>query len=387
MRRTMALRTLFDAPIVKGTHVLVRIDSDVEIIKGKIFGESAYRLDSALPTLKYLLKKKAIITVMGHCGRPNGKKVAALSLAPVQKYLESKLKAKLNFLPNTRFDAREELNDADYARELAAGQEIFINESFANAHRKHASTVAITKILPSFAGLQFEKELCELACVRDAAEPPTALIIGGAKIETKVPVIARFLKSARHIFIVGASANAFFAARGMQIGDSLVSKESIIAARKFLSHENVCVPIDVIVGQKKGGSKFRAVALPEHGAEKKFKICGSGEAILDVGPATLLLMSENIASAQTIIWSGPAGLFEREPFQLGSARIARLLSYAGRTGTHVVAGGGETVTNILQNNMSKGFAHISTGGGAMLEFLGGVELPAIRALTQKKLRM
>lgn len=378
----MKLRTLSSAPISKDTHVLVRIDSDVEVVGGLISGESAYRLDCAIPTLKYLLKKKAVVTIIGHRGRPQGKKVAALSLEPVQKYFERKLKTKLRFLPNVRFDAREEKNDATYARELALDNEIFVNESFATAHRKHASTHAITKILPSFAGLQFEKEVVELAKLFEARSP-LAVIIGGAKIETKVPVINQFVKHAQHIFVVGAGANAFFAARGMRIGDSFVSKESISAAKKIVKHQNIFIPIDCMVGKAQGNSSsFKAVAFPEE-LTKNFEICKTGSAILDVGPATILMISEMLADMKTIIWNGPAGKLERKPFDLGTVRIARMLSKLGRGGTHVVAGGGETVTAIMQNKMSRGYAHISTGGGAMLEFLGGKPMPVIVALSEK----
>ncbi len=373
----MNVRTLVDAPIVAGTRVLVRIDSDVVAARGgEISGESAFRLDAALPTLKFLLKKKAVVTVMGHRSRPHGKKVAALSLAPVQKYLEKKLKTKVRFLPNVRFDAREEKNDAGYAAELAMGQDIFINESFATSHRAHASTFGITKILPSFAGLQFEKEVRELSKLLNP-EKPVALIIGGAKIETKIPVIKKFVGVAEHIFVVGAGANAFFAARGVQIGDSLVSPESIAAAKKLLPHKNIHAPIDVMVGS---GRTFRSVVFPEQ-LTKNFEACSAHSAILDVGPATLVMMSEMLVDAHTIIWNGPAGKFEQPPFHLGTERIARMLARAGRAGAQVVAGGGETVTAILQNKMARGFSHISTGGGAMLEFLGGAKMPVIDALT------
>lgn len=372
----MKLRSLVDAPIKRGSRVLVRIDSDVAVKNGIIAAESAYRLDSALPTLKFLIKKGARITIMGHRGRPAGKKLASLSLAPVQKYLEKKLRAKLRCLPNVRFDAREEKNDLAYARELAAGQEIFVNESFATAHRAHASTAAITRVLPSYAGLQFEKEVGELTKLFTAKQP-LAVIIGGAKIDTKIPLIKKFLPQAQHLFVVGAAANAFFAACGFEIGASRVDSASVAAARKLMRSANMPAVVDVMVGDAKHGKKFRAVALADMQTKK---ICEPHEAILDVGPATLVMMSEMLAGARTIIWNGPAGVFEREPFHLGTERIARLLARLGRRGAHVVAGGGETVTAILQHRMSRGFAHISTGGGAMLAFLGGERLPAIDAL-------
>ncbi len=374
----MKLRTIVAAPILKGTHVLIRIDSDVDVTAGKIVGESAYRLDSALPTLKFLLGKKAVVTLMGHRGRPAGNVDKKLSLAPVQKYLENKLKTKLNFLPNVRFDSREEKNDSSFARELAQGQEIFINESFATAHRKHASTHAITKILPSFAGLQFEKEVHELSCVRDAAEAPISLIIGGAKIETKVPVISKFLKQAEHIFIVGAAANAFLVAAGYDVGGSYVDAVSVRAARKLIKHDTVFLPVDMVIGTITGAKKFRTIAV----ADNK-KLCGANEANFDMGPATLIMISEMLASSKTILWNGPAGKFEQQPFHLGTERIARMLARAGRGGACVVAGGGETVTSILHNKMSRGFTHISTGGGAMLAFLGGAKLWAVDVLEQK----
>ncbi|MCX6781219.1 MAG: phosphoglycerate kinase [Candidatus Magasanikbacteria bacterium] len=374
----MKLRTLAQAPITKGTRVLVRIDSDVAVTRGSVAATEGYRLDSAIPTLKYLLAKKAIITIIGHRGRPNGKKVTALSLAPVQKYLEGKLKIKLHFLPNVRFDSREEKNDIDFARELAAGQEVFVNESFATSHRAHASVVAITKILPAFAGLQFETELCELSSLIESPEQPLALLIGGSKLETKVPVISTFLKKADHIFVIGAAANAFFAADGCAIGKSIVDDASIAIAKKFKKNKTIVTPNDVMVGAAKGGSKFRAVAL-----EETCELCKPNEAILDIGPASLIEMSELLAGAKTIVWNGPAGVIERTPFGLGSERIARLLSRLGRGGAHVVVGGGETVSVILGSKMQRGFSHISTGGGAMLEYLSGKKLPGVAALQTK----
>lgn len=376
----MQLRSLKSALIDSGTPVLVRIDSDVGVSRGVIAPESAYRLDCALPTLKFLLKKRAAVTLMGHRGRPGGKKVASLSLTPVQKYIEKKLRTRLKFLPNVRFDPREEKNDLAYARELAAGQDLFINESFATAHRAHASTDAITRVLPSYAGLQFETEVRELSKLC-AAREHLSLIIGGAKIESKVQVIAQFVKRAEHIVIVGAAANAFFAARGMCVGASTVSDESVRAARALLKHKNIFVPVDVMVSDARG--TFHAVALPDDGAHAGFEICVAREKILDIGPATVVMISEMLAGSRTIIWNGPAGVFEREPFHLGTERIARILSKYGRTGAYVVAGGGETITAILQHNMTRGFAHISTGGGAMLEFLGGNKLPASRRLELK----
>lgn len=376
----MPLKVLAKAVIKKNSRVLVRIDSDVDVIRGTIARESAYRLDCALPTLKYLLQKKAIITVMGHRGRPAGKKVVSLSLAPVQKYFETKLRRQLHFLPNVRFDAREEINDIAYARELADGQDIFINESFATAHRAHASTEAITHVLPSYAGIQFEREVRELSRLT-RAQRPLSVIIGGAKIETKVPVIAQFVDRAAHIFIVGAAANAFFAARGMCIGASVVSEESVRAARALLKHKNIFIPVDVMVGGARGA--FRAFALPDDGVHIGFEICTAQEKILDIGPATLVMMSELLTGSRTMLWNGPAGVFEQKPFHLGTERIARMLSKYGRSGAHVVAGGGETVTSILQNKMTRGFTHISTGGGAMLEFLSGKKLPVVVSLYKK----
>lgn len=376
----MKLRVITESSIVTGTRVLVRIDSDIDIVRGKIAPESAYRLDCAIPTLKFLLKNKAVVTVMGHRGRPAGKKVPALSLAPAQKYLEAKLKTKLLFLPNTRFDVREEKNDSGYARELAKDQDVFVNDSFATAHRKHASTYGITRLLPSYAGFQFEKEVRTLEAIRDAAPQPLSLIIGGAKIETKIPLIKQFTKYAQHIFIVGAAANAFFAARGMKIGSSVVSAASIRAARKLLLQKNIIIPVDVIV---RSGKKSRAVALPEESNQKRFEICSGAEMILDIGPASLVCMSEMLASARGIVWNGPPGKFEQQPFHLGTVRIARMLAHAGRSGATVVAGGGETVMGILQSKMSGGYTHISTGGGAMLEFLSGSRMPVIDALLAK----
>lgn len=375
----MKFRSLLDAPIQRGTRVLVRIDADVVVHKGVIADESAYRLDCALPTLKFLIKKGAHVTIMGHRGRPGGKKLSSLSLAPIQKYLEKKLRAKLPCLPNVRFDSREEKNDRAYARELAAGQEIFVNESFATAHRAHASTDAITRVLPAYAGFEFEKEVRELSQLFQKRNN-LAVIIGGAKIDTKMPLIKKFLPHAEHLFVVGAAANAFFVACGFKIGASRVDAASVACAQGLMRRTNMPAIMDVMVGDARRGKKFRAVALADMQTKK---ICEPHEAILDVGPATLVMMSEMLAGASTIIWNGPAGVFEREPFHLGTERLARLLARLGRRGAHVVAGGGETVTAIVRYRMSRGYRHISTGGGAMLAFLGGQRMPAIDALMRE----
>ncbi len=352
----MKLRTLADAPITKGTRVLVRIDSDVVVRRGSIAPEESYRLDTALATFKFLLRKKAVITVMGHMGRPDGKKVAALSLAPVQKYLEKKLKTKLHFLPNVRFDAREEKNDVGYARELATGQDLFVNESFASAHRAHTSVAAITKLLPSYAGIQFEKEFVALSSAMTAPKKPLALIIGGAKLETKVPVIKKFLPIAAEIFVVGAVANNFFAADGQDVGESLVDVSSIAVARSLLKHKNVLLPEDVVYFQHK---------------------------IFDIGPDAIESMAKKLTRAKTIIWNGPAGYFEKKPFDRGTELLARLLARLGGKGACVIVGGGETTSRIIKLKLTRNFAHISTGGGAMLEFLGGAKLPGVTPLLKK----
>lgn len=377
----MKLRKIEDAPIFSGTHVLVRIDADVVVKGKKITPESAYRLDSAVDTLKFLLRKKAVITIIAHRGRPEGKKVASLSLAPAQSYLEKKLKTKLRFLPNVRFDAREEKNDLTFARELAIDHEVFVNESFATAHRKHASTHAITRVLPAYAGIRFQKEVLELQKV-EKAKKPIAVIIGGEKVETKVPVIKKFLSRAEHVFVVGAAGNAFFSACGYDIGGSLVDKKSVAEAKKMLNKKNMPAIVDVMIGKKKGGRSARSVAVESVGNDDV--LCGDDEAILDIGPATLVRMSEMLRGAKTIIWNGPLGVFERPPFDMGTSRMVRMLSKFGRDGACVIAGGGETVSAILEAKMQKGFTHISTGGGAMLEFLSGKSLPAIEVLIDKK---
>lgn len=380
----MNLRTLTNLKPTK-SRALMRIDADVQIARGVIPPESRFRLDAVLPTLQFLLKRGHKLTIMAHRGRPVGKKVLSLSLAPAQKYIESRLhldremRARMHWLSNTRFDPREEKNDPHFARELAIGQDVFIFDAFATAHRTHASTVGVAKILPTYAGFQFEKEIRELSAVRDHAQKPIALIIGGLKIETKAPLIKNFSKSASVIYMGGVMASVFLKAAGCDVGNYVAEPTSIAIARSLIKNERIRIPEDVIVSR--GGKMWRAVNVP-HELLKKCVLANGREKILDIGPASIVLMSETLRSARTIIWNGPVGEFERPPFDLGTKRIAKLLSFLGQRGAHVIAGGGETVSAILAARASRGYSHISTGGGAMLAFLSGEKLPILDVLSQ-----
>lgn len=349
-------KTLF-----KNKRVLLRIDADVVTTKGKIAADDCFRLDAALPTIKFLLAHGAAVTILAHRGRPAGKNNPELSLAPAEKYLRRKLTTSQNksvrFLPNTRFDSREETNDSSLAAEWAVGQDIFVNDAFATAHRAHASTVGVTKKLPSFLGLRLARELEILSVVRDHPKKPLAVIIGGVKMETKLPVIKKFLPVAEKIFVVGALANTFLVAQGVDVKKSKYDATGVALAKKLLRYKNIVVPTAMV---------------------------WQNEQILDAAPATVQKMCADLRRMKTIIWNGPLGKFEEPKFAAGTFQLARYLASLGKKGIMVVAGGGETVSAILQARASRGYTHISTGGGAMLEFLAGKKLPI--SLIKNKLK-
>lgn len=385
--------------------VLVRCDFDTPIKNGKITDDS--RLRAALPTINFLLQKKVKqIILIGHLGRPKGQVVPELSLEPVTKHLEKLLSSchpersgaksrdlKINFinqftdylprrkagrlqitnykivlLENLRFNPAEEKNDKTFAKQLANLADIYINEAFAVSHRSAASVDAIKKYLPSYAGLNLEAEIKNLSTILEKPQKPFVAIIGGAKIETKLPIIQQFLKTADYILIGGAIANDFLVAQGIEVRESLVDKDYIDEAKKILYKSKIL------------NSKF----------EKKFKIQNSqlllptdyvwhNNKILDISKKTIKKYCAIIKSAKTIVWNGPMGFFEDKKFAQGTNEIAKAIL---NSQAHAVIGGGETGEAVKskvksQKLKSKKNIFISTGGGAMLEFLGGKKLPGI----------
>ncbi|OHA58833.1 MAG: phosphoglycerate kinase [Candidatus Vogelbacteria bacterium RIFOXYD1_FULL_44_32] len=358
---------------LKGNFVLVRTDFNVPIAKGKVLNDS--RLLSALPTLKYLAERGAKVLVVAHLGRAGTE-----SLAPVARALEPHLKigfSKLVFdearfkampngsvmlLENIRRHEEEEKNDKVFAKRLAGLADIYINDAFSASHRAHASIVGVPKYLPSFAGLAFAKEYTELSKVNKAGHP-FVLILGGAKFETKLPVIKKLLPRADFVFVGGALAHPLWHKLGYEIGKSLVG-DGVKGLVEVLKDKKIQLPIDVVVKTKDG----RVVKKPE-GVRKQ-------DNIQDAGPATIDLLKEKIIKAKFVLWNGPVGNFEKG-FSKGTEEIAVALVEA--TGYSMV-GGGDTVAALERHHLSSGINYISMSGGAMLEFIAKGTLPGIKAL-------
>lgn len=379
-----------------GKRVLVRVDFNVPVVKKKVMDEA--RLIAALPTIQYLTERGARVILVSHLGRPEGKKKVALSLQPVAERLSQLLGKKVIQLPdykgekveqviarmkpggivmleNIRFSKDEEGNKGTLGEYLSTLADVFVLDGFGVAHRADASVVGVTPYLPSYAGLLLEKEIDGLSYIMKAKRHPGVFVLGGAKSETKIPVLKNFLSRADAILLGGALYNTYLFSLGYKIGDSLVDVKMVKEAKKYAGHAKVITPIDVIVG-KKDGSEYRQVRI------KKFqkKICQKGEAILDIGPETIGLFASYIKEAKIIIWNGALGYFEQPPYDIGTKSIARLVAARSKGKAYGVIGGGETVQVMDQVHMSQYIDLVSTGGGAMLEFLSGKNLPGIDAL-------
>lgn len=401
----MKLKPLTALKNITGQRIFVRCDFDVPVKNGRIADDS--RLKSCLPTVQYLLKNKARIILAGHLGRPEGQIVPELSLLPIKKQLEKLLGHKIIFvtqmenylgsaakeatrnmrageiimLENLRFSEREELNCRRFGRELASLAKYYINEAFAVSHRAAASVSAIREYLPGYAGLHLSEEIAKLSVAQKPSHP-LALIIGGAKIETKLPVIKKFIGLADYILVGGGVANDFFKAIGYEVGQSLVDEEYIQDASSILERvaqakTKLILPVDVKV------AAGRKIAVKEsHNVSSK-------EMILDIGPKTIKFYEELIKKSKMIIWNGPMGKFEDQRFASGTRAIASGLL---ESKAKILVGGGETgelfkskVKRPASPNASQGGQKsklrknffVSVGGGAMLEFLAGKKLPGL----------
>ena len=380
---------------VFGKRVVLRVDFNVTFVRGRVVDE--YKIDMALPTIRLLLKNKCQIVLLSHFGRPDGRRVKALSLKPVYKvfrvkmpevkmcFLDDKidlgltgkikrLKEQVIFLENIRFDRREDENKKSLARLLASFGEVYVNEAFAACHRANASTVGIAKFLPSFAGLHLEKEVHYLSRALNPKKPAMALI-GGAKVSTKFKVIKNFLKIYNKVMLGGGLANTFLAAKGYDVGGSLMEKNTLKSAKSLLRSRRLMLPLDVIVTDRKTRRRARYVLV---GKDKH--LCAKNEEILDVGPATIRAYALEIRKAQTIVWGGPMGFVEIPRFSHGTLALAKLIGARASGRAVGIAGGGETLYAIHLSKMGRYYDFISTGGGAMLEFLEGKKLPGIDVL-------
>jgi len=366
---------------VRGKRVLVRVDFNVPLKNNRVVGDE--RIRASLPTIKLLLKKKATVILVAHLGRPKGKVVSSLRLKPVAARLSRLLKQKVKYvsslenpamspgevalLENIRFHHGEEKNSASLARTLASFADVYVNEAFSNSHRKHASMHAITKYLPSYAGLLLEKEVKVLSALFKKPKRPVIAIMGGGKVGTKIGVIRALQKKVDAILIGGALMFTFYKALGWEVGKSRVEKDKVKLAKQLLKHKNILLPIDVITA-------FSLKGKPHVYAAKKLPKNQLG---VDIGPETRAIYAEIIKSARTVFWNGPVGFFEYAPFRKGTATLAKALAECKGT---TVIGGGDLVDAIEKLLLTKKLSHVSTGGGAALEFIEGKKLPGITAL-------
>lgn len=383
-------------------RILVRVDFNVPIKNGKVLEDA--RLRFSLPTIQYLLKKKAKIMLVTHLGRPDGKFVKELSVAPVAKRLERLMKKKIsiitNFkspisnhpahiatrsiaggqspitiLENIRFFPGEEKNDPAFAKELASLADIFVLDGFAVAHRDAASVSGVAAYLPSYAGLLLEQEIKGLDQLLKKPKHPFVAIIGGAKAETKIPVIARLLPVADTIAIGGTIVATLLKAKGYGVGASIVDTLMEQRIASTARSKKMLQSIDVVVG-KKDGKNHRIVSIQK----KPHVICGADEGIFDVGPKTLLLYVSEVMRAKTIVWNGALGLFEQKPYHTSTMALGKIIADRSKTrGVYSVIGGGETIQVMETLGRAKDISFVSTGGGAMLEYLAGERLPGIEA--------
>jgi phosphoglycerate kinase len=370
---------------VKGKRVLVRCDFNVPLDEnGQITDD--LRIQASLPTIRYLLEHGAAVILCSHLGRPKGKPVDALRLDPVAKRLTELLgdvataaAAALNpgevlLLENTRFEAGDEKNDPELSRKLAALADLFVNDAFGAAHRAHASTAGVAAFLPAVSGLLMGREIDVLGTALNTPVRPLVVILGGAKISDKIGVIKNLLGKADRILIGGGMANTFFAAKGFEMGDSLVEKDAIAVAADLIARAGgkLMLPVDIVMADAFSADARSRVALPSE--------VTPGWRILDIGPKTVEVFAAEIAGAGTVIWNGPMGVFEFKPFAAGTFAVARALAVSKAM---TIVGGGDSASAVLESGVADKIGHISTGGGASLEFLEGLELPGVAVLQDK----
>ena len=380
---------------VKGKKVLVRVDFNVPIKEGKIKDDT--RIKGAIPTIEYLLNHGAAVILCSHLGRPKTSADIEFTLKPVGEHLAKLLGKPVKFatdcigptadeaaknlkpgevllLENTRFHPEEEKNDPGMAKQLASLADIFVNDAFGSAHRAHASTEGVARILPGVAGFLMEKEIKYLSAAIDDPKRPFVAILGGAKISDKIGVIKNLLTKADSILIGGGMANTFFKAQGYPMGDSLVEPDALDTAKEILSQSGnkLHLPVDVVIADKfdnDANMKTMEVgAIPD------------GWRILDIGPETVAKFAKTIKGCGTIVWNGPMGVFEFPKFARGTFEIAKAVADSGAIS---IVGGGDSVSAIQQSGLAGKITHISTGGGASLEMLEGLPLPGVVALQDK----
>jgi phosphoglycerate kinase len=390
----MAWKTLDDMDLA-GKVVLTRVDINVPM-DGTVVTDTT-RIDKIVPTVRDILAKGGKVVLLAHFGRPKGKPVPEMSLKLVQPALEEALGRKVAFMErpsraaidalptdavvlaeNTRFTPMEEANDPQMAQFLASLGDVFCNDAFSAAHRAHASTTGIAQLLPSCAGRLMEEELRALEAALGSPKRPVVAVVGGAKVSTKIELLANLVTKVDHLVIGGGMANTFLVAEGIEVGKSLAEREMAEMAREIRRKAQgagctIHLPTDLVVAREfKAGAATETVGLND---------CPPDAMILDAGPATVAAITEVFRSAKTLIWNGPLGAFEIEPFDRATMAAAKAAATLTREGKLIsVAGGGDTVAALNQAGVAADFTFISTAGGAFLEWMEGKELPGVAAL-------
>ena len=390
----MKKKTVRDVDVA-GKRVLLRVDYNVPLDGGLILDDS--RIRATLPTIRYLQEHRAKVILMSHLGRPKGPE-KALSLRPIAERLAAQLAepvlstdccvgpdvqraahsldpGDILLLENLRFHQEEEANDPEYAKALASLGEVYVNDAFGTAHRAHASTEGVARMLPAVAGFLMEREIEFLSRAVENPERPYAAIIGGAKISTKMAVLENLLSKVDKLLIGGGMANTFLKAEGFDVGESLVEDEYLEQARNVMGQAEekgvkLLLPADVIVAER--------FAADSPAKRVSVKDVPEGWRIMDVGETTIDVFARALQDCRMVVWNGPMGVIEMPPFAHGSHRLAGVIANLREATT--IIGGGETAAVVEQVGLASRFSHVSTGGGASFEFLEGKELPGVAAL-------
>ena len=379
---------------LKGKRVFIRVDFNVPLAPGGQEITSDKRIKASLPSIKYALEQGASLILASHLGRPKGKPNPEMSLKPVAKRLEELLGRPVKMAPdcvgpeveamkpapgevllleNLRFHPEEEKNDPGFAKKLASLCDVYVNDAFGSAHRAHASTEGMIKFVPkAAAGLLMDKELEWLTKATKNPERPCIAILGGAKVSDKIEVIQNLMKFVDRLLIGGAMAYTFLKAQGQPTGKSLVEADKVDLAKELLATAGgkLLLPLDHVV----------AAELKEGAANEVVETIPDEKMGLDIGPKTVKAYAKEITAAKTVIWNGPMGVFEKPPFDKGTMALAKAVAESGAVS---VVGGGDSEKAIKSAGVADKITHISTGGGASLEFLSGIDLPGVAALTEK----
>ncbi len=395
----MAFKTLDDLTDISGKRVLIRVDLNVPMKDGMVTDTT--RIERILPTIRAVIAKGGKAILLAHFGRPKGERVADMSLKPVARPLSELLGQAVDFaddcigeaaaeavgkmedgsvllLENTRYHKGEEKNDPDFAKALAANGDVYVNDAFSAAHRAHASTEGIARLLPAYAGLTMQAELDALGSALGEPKRPVLAVVGGAKVSSKIDLLDNLVAKVDMLVIGGGMANTFLAAKGIDVGKSLCEHDLADTARTIMATAEkagceIVLPEDAVVAKEfKPGADNETVALDAIPADGM---------ILDVGPASIAKVNEKIDQAATLVWNGPLGAFEIAPFDKATVAAAQHAAERTKQGKlNSVAGGGDTVAALNHANAGSSFSYVSTAGGAFLEWLEGKELPGVKAL-------